>query len=243
MGMTETLLFYFLIGCGVATATAARADGDSLLVNVFQSITALFFWPLYIPVLLSPVGSQPALGLPADASNPARDDDVIEDALTARIKQVDVELDSALASLDGWSEEALARERARIAELRLAWKAQAARIREMDQLLAEVQPLESTETAAVGQRVEQSERARQANFARLHQVRQRAYDDLTSTLARVRELVSLIHLAKFTGEPASRAEDLVAQIAAAVEGLSEVAGWRDEPADSGPAAAPLASVS
>jgi hypothetical protein len=43
----------------------------------------------------------------------------------------------------------------------------------------------------------------------------------------VRELVSMIHLAKFTGAPASRAEELVAQIAAAVEGLADVT-WREE---------------
>ncbi len=47
------------------------------------------------------------------------------------------------------------------------------------------------------------------------------------TLAWVRELVSMIHLAKFTGAPASRAEELVAQIAAAVEGLSALT-WQDE---------------
>jgi hypothetical protein len=60
------------------------------------------------------------------------------------------------------------------------------------------------------------------NIDRLGQVRRRAYDDLMGTLAWVRELVSMIHLAKFTGAPAARAEELVAQIAAAVEGLSEV---------------------
>jgi hypothetical protein len=38
----------------------------------------------------------------------------------------------------------------------------------------------------------------------------------------------MIHLAKFTGAPASRAEELVAQIAAAVEGLSQLT-WQDEP--------------
>jgi hypothetical protein len=37
----------------------------------------------------------------------------------------------------------------------------------------------------------------------------------------------MIHLAKFTGAPASRAEELVAQIAAAVEGLSDLT-WREE---------------
>ena len=53
-------------------------------------------------------------------------------------------------------------------------------------------------------------------------------DDLLNTLAWVRELVTMIHLAKYTGAPASRAEELVLQIATAVEGLSEVAAWRDE---------------
>ncbi|MGD9856866.1 MAG: hypothetical protein AB7U20_18110 [Planctomycetaceae bacterium] len=50
------------------------------------------------------------------------------------------------------------------------------------------------------------------------------HDDLMSTLAWVRELVTMIHLAKYTGAPASRAEELVTQIAAAVEGLHEVSG-------------------
>ena len=37
----------------------------------------------------------------------------------------------------------------------------------------------------------------------------------------------MIHLAKFSGAPAARAEELVAQIAAAVEGLSELT-WQDD---------------
>jgi hypothetical protein len=45
----------------------------------------------------------------------------------------------------------------------------------------------------------------------------------------------MIHLARFTGAPASRASELVAQIAAAVEGLSAVT-WQDEPP--GPSSAP-----
>ena len=66
---------------------------------------------------------------------------------------------------------------------------------------------------------------------RLAQVRRQTHADLMATLAWIRELVSMIHLAKFTGAPASRAEELVAQIAAAVEGVSAVA-WQDpEPHD------------
>jgi hypothetical protein len=40
-----------------------------------------------------------------------------------------------------------------------------------------------------------------------------------TNLAWVRELASLITLARFNGEPAARAEELVGRIAEAVEGL------------------------
>jgi hypothetical protein len=80
-------------------------------------------------------------------------------------------------------------------------------------------------------RLRQSEESRRANFERLRQVRSRAHDDLMGTLAWVRELVSMIHLAKYTGAPASRAEELVAQIAAAIEGISAVT-WQDGATDS-----------
>jgi hypothetical protein len=79
----------------------------------------------------------------------------------------------------------------------------------------------------IHERLARSELACRRNIERLRNVRQRAYDDLMGSLAWVRELVSMIHLAKFTGAPASRAEELVAQIAAAVEGLADVT-WRED---------------
>jgi hypothetical protein len=65
------------------------------------------------------------------------------------------------------------------------------------------------------------------NLTRLEKVRRRTMHDLLGTLAWVRELASMIHLAKFSGAPTSRAEELVAQIAAAVEALSAVSGPLD----------------
>jgi hypothetical protein len=108
------------------------------------------------------------------------------------------------------------------------------RIREMDRFLAgpEVDPASPDDTATTtgetGGRRSQSERARRANFERLRRVRRYAYDDLMGTLTWVREPVSMIHLAKITGAPASRAGELVAQIAAAVEGISAVT-WQGSP--------------
>ena len=97
----------------------------------------------------------------------------------------------------------------------------------MDRLLSLPEHNVRPRNKSVNQRMQQSEQARQRNLLRIQRLRERAYDDLMGTLAWVRELVSMIHLAKFTGAPASRAEEIVAQIAAVVEGLSEV-NWQEE---------------
>jgi len=122
-------------------------------------------------------------------------------------------------------------ERGRLSELRTALVAHAARIRAMDALLANAAPA-AIATGETSDRRRQSDAARSQNVARLAAVRAKSHDDLMATLAWIRELVSMIHLAKFTGAPASRAEELVAQIAAAVEGISAVAAGQSagEPA-------------
>jgi hypothetical protein len=187
----------------------------------------VLFWPLYLPVLLSgPARSVEIVRRPAKV-----------DEMATAIAQVELELQTALASLDGWPETALAREKDQIGELRGALTAQAGRIREMDELLRHVTPAEQVETspnamdstnAAAVDRWQKSQRAREQNFTRLAAVRRRNHADLMATLAWIRELVSMIHLAKFTGAPASRTEELVAQIAAAVEGVSRVGEHLDD---------------
>lgn len=224
MGLTETMLFYVVIGLAVTAAVWAAGTERPIGQRFFHAAMAVIFWPFYLPILLTPARTSeppqaPSAALPADE-------------LAAKIAEVERELDAAFSSLDGWAEEALASERDRFVELRAAWNSQANRVREMDALLAgsHVSAELGDDGDAPIDRIHQSERARRDNFARLHQVRDQAYEDLTASLARVRELVSLIHLAKFTGAPASRAEQLVLEIAASVEGLSEVAAWRDLPA-------------
>jgi hypothetical protein len=143
--------------------------------------------------------------------------------------------------LDGWAEGVLVDERERLDELRTAWRSQADRVRELDRFLAKpdfmtlgTRAADTTnESAAPCDRRSESERGRLENIRQLHALRQRMFDDLLGTLAWVRELVTMIHLAKFSGAPASRAEELVAQIAAAVEGLREVANWSDTKPPSG----------
>jgi hypothetical protein len=218
MTLTETLLFYLLVGVVVAVAMYLSDGGGSRRVS-FLLPTAVLFWPLYLPMLLS---------------RPAKRVEAVQQAATvdemaAAIAQVELELQTAIASLDGWPESALAREKDRIGELRSALTVQASRIREMDELLGRVTPAEQVETpttpedstnAATLNRWQKSQQAREQNLKRLAVVRRRNHADLMATLAWIRELVSMIHLAKFTGAPASRTEELVAQIAAAVESVS-----------------------
>jgi len=229
MGFAATMIFYHLIGAGVAVAVFLSEPATHRLPLVFRTVTAVIFWPLYLPILLAGPrpGSTPEIA-------PSQTDD---DAMSQAIAQVEAELETALASLDGWVEDVLAHETDRFHELSTAWRAQAARVREMDRLLARTGPADRERSSAsaleTSDRCRQSEETRHANLERLRQVRSRAYDDLMGTLAWVRELVSMIHLAKFTGAPASRAEELVAQIAAAIEGISAVT-WQEAPADSTP---------
>ncbi len=206
----QTLILYLVVGAGVAgavhlTARAGRGAGRWFLVA-----TAMLFWPLYLPLLLA--SNRVLASVPAAPA----------DELTAAIHLVDAELAAALGGLDGWAGEVLARERGRLRDLSAAWLAQAERIREMDRILARPEYADEAvpDLPAVGDRLQNCRQARLQNVERLRQLRRHAYDDLMGNLAWVRELVSMIHLARFSGAPAARAEELVAQIAAAVEGLS-----------------------
>jgi hypothetical protein len=233
MGLTETIVFYLLFGVGIAAAVVLVREPGGWGGHLFQMITAVFFWPLYLPILLD----RPAQSAPVRHSHepPAAERAA---PFAEAIAQVEAELETALDSLDGWAENVLSREQDRFAELRSAWRLQAERIRQLDRLLETADETQNAANAdavdaggpAGNVRYRQSEQARRENLARLHTVRSRLHDDLLGTLAWVRELVSMIHLAKFTGAPASRAEELVAQIATAVEGLSEVTQWREEAA-------------
>jgi len=225
MSLGRLLLLHLVAGAGVATAVFVTARTNAPAARLFQVLTALLFWPMYLPILLT-AKTGAAEGAPA-----ARPLSQPHDDLACVITQVDAELESALRSLDGWAEGVLAREKDRLHELRTAWLTQADRIRAMDRLLDRPEyagladdTLPAQTAGEIGERLRGSQEIIRQNMERLKEVRQRTFEDLLGTLAWVRELVSMIHLAKFTGAPASRAEELAAQIAAAVEGLSAVSG-------------------
>lgn len=222
MSFATTLLFYLTFG--VATSIALVVREQSPTRQLFPALAAVFFWPVFIPMLLGSNAQQNSL-----AEIDPRDDQAADD-MGRTIAQVERELEQATSRLDGWAEGVLSREKVRLAELATAWRSQAARIREMDRIVAEFESVgvNRPSEANVGDdsdRVARSKLNRLANMDRLRQVRNRAHRDLLGTLAWVRELVTMIHLAKFTGAPVSRAEELISQIAASVEGLAEVNAW------------------
>jgi hypothetical protein len=231
VGLASSFVLYLLIGGGVAAAVYVRGEQTGGR-GVFPLGLACLFWPLYVPALLA--GREREMQISESATAPpslAGGDD----ELTAAIVRVEAELERAFRSLDGWAEETLSTEHARLVELKQAWRFQAARIRELTALLDETQRAEPAEDAVAAslpsiERIHHSERSRRENIDRLRSIRDRMRDELLGTLAWVRELVTMIHLAKYTGAPASRAEELVSQIAASVEGLREVSEWRDRAA-------------
>lgn len=230
MSLGQLLVLHLMAGAGVAGAVYLTARRRSTAARWFQAVTALLFWPLYLPILLS---RHAATTGDTEPANPSLTSPVAGDDLGRIIAQVDAELEHALRSLDGWAEDVLAREKGRLLELRSAWFSQAQRIRDMDRLLARPEyavagePLAIRDENDLSDRLRASQQVIRQNIERLRQVRQRTYADLLGTLSWVRELASMIHLAKFTGAPPSRAEELVAQIAAAVEGLSALT-WEDD---------------
>jgi hypothetical protein len=227
MTFTTSLVFYLVFGACVAMALYFHDEPRAARERSFRVASCLFFWPLYMPLLLERRPN--AIAVDQSPSRPTG----ASDSLARAIQQVESELDAALGSLDGWAEESLADENKRLQELRGAWRSQAERIRQLDALLAaskqvDADPL-TPDVAAISasatDRRQRSDHARAENMRRLQELRGRMLDDLLGTLAWVRELVTMIHLAKFSGAPASRAEELVSQIAAAVEGLSEASTW------------------
>lgn len=231
MTFAITSVFYFTFGACVATALSLVERQQHLGDRFLRIFASFLFWPLYVPLVLQRTPNAPTEAEVAGTDEPS-------DSLARSIEQVEAELKGALESLDGWAEGVLIEERERIDELQSAWRAQAGRLRELDRLLTRtdsggpdqtaglVEP-DVVRVASLTDRRTRCERARSQNVRQLRDLRQRMLDDLMGTLAWVRELVTMIHLAKFSGAPASRAEELVAQIAAAVEGLQEASIFRN----------------
>lgn len=215
MGIGETLLFYLVIGMAVAVSVQVR-NSRTARGSAFQTLSAIPFWPVYVPILLS--------SGPDEVKVETRSLPIDEDDMAIAIRQVEGELSLALTSLDGWAEAALAGEAERIQALKATWRAQAERMRDLDQVLSQLNA--SPHPSSDSPLAQRGDAIQRQNLGRLEEIRRQGHEELMTTLASVRGLATSIHVAKFTGAPLPRAEELVREIAAAVDGLTEVGAWR-----------------
>src|SRR5262245_4858269 len=132
MLLVETAIFYLVLGAAVAAAVFIRGRGGAAITAVVQAAGACLFWPLFVPMLLSPAVAKTNV-----STNSQESASTVPDSLAAAISQVEAELDAALDGLDGWAEDVINSEQHRLEELRISWKAQADRIGQIDQLLAQ----------------------------------------------------------------------------------------------------------
>ena len=88
MGFSVTMIFYLLIGLGVATAVFLSDSRRSRGSAAFRAATSVVFWPLYLPILLSRPRPEP---LPEAAPNPTDGD-----AMSQAIAQVEAYLTERL---------------------------------------------------------------------------------------------------------------------------------------------------
>ncbi len=216
MKLEQLLLLHLMAGAGVAVCVYLSVPSDRVAQRLFQTVAAVVFWPLFLPLLLSQRRE-------VEGDPPSQPDPDAPDELSRAIAQVEGELEAALQSLDTWTEDLRERAQDRFRQLRTVWSTQAERIREMDQILVRSRdvPAEAALLAA-SDRVRESQEVIRQNVEQLGQVRQRTLDNLLGMLARVRELVSAIHLARFTAAPAAQAEELLAQMDGVVEGVGFV---------------------
>jgi hypothetical protein len=228
--MAPSLLIYFLVGIAVAVTVFVGGGNRKAASQFIVLALSIPFWPLFVPMLLAGHSASLGVDLSQQPSTPNTDE------MTVEIRRVHSELDAALKSLNGWAEDALARHKDEVLQSHDAWVARSERIREMDRILGSFddrvpagfgsefnKPDEPTEVHdTLTERLRQSQRAIRENISQLRQVRRHAYEELLATLAWVRELASMVHLAKFVGAPQSRVEELLSQIAAAAQGLGEL---------------------
>src|SRR5262245_6569065 len=109
MLLVETAIFYLVLGAAVAAAVFIRGRGGTVLASTVQAAGACLFWPLFVPMLLSPATAKANI-----VANSAGQETSERDSLAAAISQVEAELDAALGGLDGWAEDVLNSEQHRL---------------------------------------------------------------------------------------------------------------------------------
>jgi hypothetical protein len=206
--LNSSFLIYGLIGLGVAVAVYLSDMARTPVQRCFQTAASVIFWPLFLPFILRRNPARPAVL--EEAAHPS-------DEMAKAIRQVETELATALQAIDGFDANHACLDR-----LHACWIAQADRIREMDRLLASPQytvPNDAiqAEKPILRDGVSATNRlgainALSAVVERLREVRERTHAEFLQSLAAVRELTALLHLARFSREDSPSVTEIVAKL-------------------------------
>lgn len=224
MGVTETAIIYSIIGAVVA-AGFQLADGHSgrpLAQAGLFGVRAVC-WPFFAPLLLGGRGSEKPSAAEAGAE--------AGEAASARVDAAEARMLEALESLDGVAGDLVEPQRRRIAQLCDSLRAMDGRLGEMEALLStpefdEARAEEMLDSLSdgdgeVAEERAESVRARLRNIRRLKKMRARLQADFERAILKADEISSQMRLLRFADHPEREAGELVDDIAATIDGLSE----------------------
>jgi hypothetical protein len=232
--VTPTLVLYLIAGVAVAVAVYLSGDDQRPSQGLPSLILAVPLWPFFVPILLA------GRSTPHGQSSP-QSKRTAGDPLSASIDQVQTELDVALKTLGGWAPDVAEKHVGSVGLCGEAWATRYGDLEEMDRILSTLEaslpsaystnitPDSSHLSRDPADLVKPRQEARRHNIQTLRELRGRAYEQLVDSLLRVRELISTIHLLRFTGASASRADELVC----AIEGIAKALAGGSTPNTAG----------
>jgi hypothetical protein len=222
MGIVETTLIYGIVGLAVAGALSLQAHCGSVTQRAGLFAVWTLLWPFFAPSLFGDALDRAARPSPAGTGRPTLD---------PRLHAAQERLLCALQSVEGVAQDVLASEIARVQRLTGSLAVLEGRLREMDALLSgpEFDPARAEAALqellgrgyAEGDARVASVRARRRNIEQLGQMRDRVALDLERALLKMEELHSQVLLLRFADRPETELVELVKDIAATVEGLTE----------------------
>jgi hypothetical protein len=220
MSIGATAIVYTILGLVVATAFELHREEALSLTVVGAFVMRTACWPFFAPMLLGAPEQRRAAPPHRHNAAPGR-----------RVDEAERSLLAALESLDGLAGDLFAPQRERICEMADSLRKMRERIAEMDALLASTefdearaeQTLEAVLADGTDGRDERADsvRARLRNIGRLKKMRAALNADFERAILKLDEISSQMLLLKFADHPEQEVGELIGDIAATVEGLSE----------------------
>jgi hypothetical protein len=226
MGILEPTIIYGIVGAVLAAALIIASPGAPIATRCGLFVVHAALWPFFAPALLGRATANLGAVIPEKSG----EDDF--GALDPRIRAAEARLITALSRLDGVAEEILAPQMESVRNLSRSLARMDMRLAEMDELLTSPEfdrveaekalrgLIDNPQITADDSRIESIE-ARLRNIDRLHHMRERARRDIERAILKMEEMNSQILLFRFADKPENEMAELIGDISATVDGLSE----------------------